>query len=118
MSTAIAVAVAGLFAGMGLVALALPERVVGIFGVTAATTDARNEIRGVYGGFGIAIAAVILLAPTELKGGVLLTVAVALAGMACGRVLGFILERPQRLYPTVVFCLIEAAGAGVLLLAR
>lgn len=116
--TVITVAVAVLFAAMGLVALAVPERVVGIFGGSAATVDARNEVRAVYGGFGIAIAAVLVAVPAAQRAGVLLAVAVALAGMAGGRLVGFVLERPRRLYPTVVFCVVEAAGAAVLLLAR
>jgi len=117
MVSVIAATVAVLFAVMGLVAIAVPERVVGIFGGTAATVDARNEVRAVYGGFGIAIAAVLVTVPADLRAGVLLAVAVALAGMAGGRVVGFVLERPRRLFPTVVFCVIEAAGAAALLTA-
>src|ERR1700752_3920937 len=106
------------FVAMGLVACAQPERVVGIFGGTAATVDARNEIRAVYGGFGIAVGALLLAAPTAVRDGVLVAVAVALAGMVGGRIIGFAVERPRRLYPTVVFGLVEAGLAAALLLAR
>jgi hypothetical protein len=93
------------------------------FGAGAETADARTEIRAVYGGFGIAMAA--LLFTTALgngfdrhRDGVALTVGVALAGMALGRAIGAARERPRGLYPTVVFLVIEVAAAAALLIAR
>ena len=52
---------AAFFLGMGLCALARPALVVAFVGLVPGTADARNEIRAVYGGFGIAIAALLML---------------------------------------------------------
>ncbi len=109
--------VSGLFAAMGLYALAFPHKIVDRFGVVVETGDGRNEIRAVYGGFGVAIGA-LLLAPLikpALLEGVVLAVAVALLGMAAGRVVGAVFDRPG-LWP-VVFFGIELAGAALLLSA-
>ena len=65
---------------MGMVAVARPRRIFEPFGGVAATPAMRNEIRAVYGGFGVAV-------------GVKLSVTVALFGMAGGRVVGFLIER-------------------------
>ena len=108
--------VSGLFAAMGLYALAFPHKIVDRFGVMVETGDGRNEIRAVYGGFGVAIA-VLLLAPLikpALLDGVVLAVAVALIGMAAGRVVA-VFDRPG-IWP-VVFFGIELAGAALLLSA-
>jgi hypothetical protein len=105
------------FAGMGVAALVLPERIPAMFGGTARTVDSRNEVRAVYGGFGIAVAGVLIAAPEDMRAGVLLAVAVALFGMAGGRVVGFALERPSTFYPTVAFAVIESVLGAVLLWA-
>jgi hypothetical protein len=118
MGTVVTVGAAVLFAAMGLVALVRPAYVVGVFGGTAATVDARNEVRAVYGGFGIAIAMLLLGAPPEMREGVVVAVAIALAGMAGGRVVAFVVERPRHLYPTVLLCVVEAVLAVALLLVR
>jgi uncharacterized membrane protein len=86
-------------------------------GIEAKTPDARNEIQAVYGGFGIAVAVVLLL-PTwmpEAKTGVIVAVAGALAGMAVGRLIAALRERPGR-WPLIFFG-IESAGAAFLLSA-
>ena len=74
------------FLGMGVCALVRPQFVVSFVKLVPETADARNEVRAVYGGFGIAIA--VLLAGVAqdvgLRSGVLLAVAVALLGMAAG----------------------------------
>lgn len=106
------------FLGMGLVALLRPRRIGDYFGVHFDSVDGRNEVRAVYGGFGLAIAGLLVAAerlPT-LREGVLVTVAVALAGMALGRVLGALVERPGR-WP-LVFGGLEVAGAAALWFAR
>ena len=110
--------VAAFFAVMGIVALAVPDRIPAIFGGTANTADSRNEIRAVYGGFGFAVAGVLVAAPPSIREGVLIAIAVALFGMAAGRVVGFVVERPSRFYPTVAFGLIEIVLGALLLLAR
>ncbi len=46
-------------AGMGFYALSTPSSIPAIFGGTAPSADSRNEIRAVYGGFGVAVAALL-----------------------------------------------------------
>jgi hypothetical protein len=96
--------VAAFFVGMGILALAAPERITATFGTTQLTAEGRNEVRAVYGGFGVAV-------------GVLLLVAAALAGMAAGRVVAAVVERPQRFYPSWFYCLAETLMAAVLVAA-
>ena len=110
----VTIIVAVCFALMGVGAFARPRNFTAVFGITAETPDARNEIQAVYGGFGLTTAAA-LLAPIwhpALLPGVTAAVALALAGMAGGRVIAAIRERPGR-WP-LVFFVIEAAGAAAL----
>lgn len=89
-------AAAACFAGMGLLALARPARVVGRFGLDAATRDARNEVRAVYGGFGVAAAALLAFAAaTEGRGELWIPsiLAVLCFGIAVGRVVSWALDR-------------------------
>jgi hypothetical protein len=113
-------AVAVFFLLMGLMGLATPVRIQAPFGTAVQTGDGRNEVRAVYGGFGIAIGALLFaVARTPaLRAGVLTTVAVALLGMAAGRVVSALIERPSRFYPCWFYCGLEAAMAAVLLAAR
>ena len=108
--------VALLFLVMGIGAFMNPRNLlVPYFGMAAETVDARNEIQAVYGGFGIAIA-VVLLVPIwmpEARTGVIVAVAGSLAGMAGGRVVGALRERPGR-WPWI-FLVSEVAGAALLL---
>lgn len=85
-------------AAMAAAALVNPNNVFRYFGIAAATPEIRNEIRAVYGGFGIALAALLVIGVTlpAYAPGIRLTVAVALLGMAAGRILGFCLERCGR----------------------
>ncbi len=107
--------VAALFLLMGLAAFALPRRFLRNFDLPAETPTARNEIQAVYGGFGLAmaLALVVPLWLPALRDGIALTVALALGGMAFGRVVGALRERPGP-WP-VLFFFVEAIGAVVLL---
>ncbi len=69
----------GFFLIMGVVALARPAVVTGFFGILEIPPDMRNEVRAVYGGFGVAPAIVLHACITSeaIRSGVLLTVAVA-----------------------------------------
>lgn len=114
--TALVLVVIVFFFGMGLVGLATPERISAIFGVPELTPDGRNEVRAVYGGFGIAIAVALTAAwfdPT-LRPGVAIAVAAALFGMAGGRIVAALIERPAHVYPSWFFCVSETAMAIVL----
>jgi hypothetical protein len=101
---------------MGLVALAAPERISAINGTPTLTVAGRNEIRAVYGGFGVVIAGMLCwgLADHAMRAGVLLTVGAAFAGMAFGRLAAAVIERPERFYPSWFYCVLELAMAGVL----
>jgi len=106
--------VAVCFALMGIGAFARPRTFASPFGITAETADARNEVQAVYGGFGIAVAAVMLATRwfPEYGPGVIAAVAASLAGMAGGRVIAAFRERPGR-WP-VIFFVVEAGGAVLL----
>jgi hypothetical protein len=113
MNIAIYVVAVG-FVGMGLYALLWPAKIGRFFDVRIESVDGRNETRAVYGGFGIAIAAALLLATrnAQLHDGIVLCVAFALAGMAGGRAISAVVERPG-LWPWF-FGGIEAIAAGLL----
>ncbi|WP_394617690.1 DUF4345 domain-containing protein [Lentzea sp. JNUCC 0626] len=116
MQTTIVVLAAVFFLGMGSYALAAPAALVRPFHLTAQTPEARSEIRAVYGGFGLAIAAVLVLALVrdDLRTGVVVTVAAALAGMALGRLVSRLADRPTAFYPVWFYFGVEAVTAGLL----
>ena len=86
------------FLGMGVCALVRPHFVVSFVKLVPETVDARNEVRAVYGGFGIAVSVLLIAAANDMqiRSGALLTVAVALLGMAAGRVVSLLIERPGK----------------------
>src|SRR5882757_6314228 len=108
--------VAALFALMGMAALARPESILAYFGTASLTRDGRNEIRAVYGGFGLAIAGLLCAArfSEAIRGGAVLAVAVALLGMAAGRLISVPLDGAPGRYPWV-FLGVELSGAAMLL---
>lgn len=109
--------VAAVFAAMGLFALVVPGAVLAGFAVRVDSTEGRNEVRAVYGGFGLAVAAALVLAgtwPDPVRQGILLAVAIALAGMAVGRLVGLAAERPARFYPVWFWLCAELAMAATL----
>lgn len=105
---------AAAFAAMGLAALARPAAIGEPFGVDFASVDGRNEVRAVYGGFGLAMALALVLAmqSAALRPGILACVSLALGGMAAGRLVGATLERPG-FWPWFYFG-VEAVGAALL----
>ncbi len=113
------VAAAALFALMGLGALAAPDIVTRQFGAPPLTPAGRNEVRAVYGGFGVAMAALLLwtLRAPELREGVCLTLAVALFGMATGRLVSALIDRRIDRAPLFYLLLEIAAGAALLFAA-
>jgi hypothetical protein len=102
------------FAVMGAAALVRPALVWAPFGVEPTTPASRNEVRAVYGGFGIALAILLVIADRSAAGfrdGVLVATAMALAGMAAGRLVGFAVEpRSARGFP-LLFGVIEVVLA-------
>jgi hypothetical protein len=121
MNEALTLIVAVGFAAMGLAALIRPADVLAQFGVSVETADGRNEVRAVYGGFGLAVAgllAVAALGEPDTANGILVAVAFALIGMAAGRLLSALRERPTGLYPVWTYFAIELASAAALLVAQ
>ncbi|MEV6769164.1 DUF4345 domain-containing protein [Nocardia sp. NPDC051030] len=120
MATITPAIIAVFFLGMGGYALAAPQTMLLPFGIRADNPNARSEIRAVYGGFGLAIAAILIVAAThtgELRTGILLTVAAALTGMAVGRIIAAVLGDRTAFYPNWFYCLVEAAAAAALFVA-
>ncbi len=120
MSIVVVVVAVG-FAVMGLAALVRPALMWAPFGVVPSTPESRNEVRAVYGGFGVALAVLLFVADgwaADIRAGVLLTVAIALLGMAGGRLFSAFVE-PKALigYPGF-FMVLEGALAALLLAAR
>lgn len=83
------------FAVMGAVALVNPTYVSTQFGIPALTPDGRNEVRAVYGGFGVAMAVALVAArfTPSLRVGICMTLAAALVGMAVGRLVSAAIDR-------------------------
>lgn len=111
--------VAVFFFGMGLIALIDPPSVVGLFSPPDFGADMRNEIRAVYGGFGLAICGLLIATfykPTIAEGA-RLAVAVALGGMAAGRVISLLIEPADTLWPVATIAA-ESAMAAMLIAAR
>jgi len=83
------------FALMGIVAIVKPKVITQQFGIPELSVAGRSEVRGVYGGFGLAMAAIIVVALVipDLRTGITITAAVALLGMAAGRVTSALIDR-------------------------
>lgn len=106
------------FATMGLGALARPVMVTQQFGISSLDIDGRNEVRAVYGGFGLTISAALVLALLipDLRAGISATVALALAGMAIGRLISASIDWHIGRYP-LVYLIIELVGMAGLVYA-
>lgn len=115
-ATAVIVLATVFFAGMGIFALARPAALIHPFGITLPVPESRAEVRAVYGGFGLAIAGMLALALAghPAREGILLTVAAALGGMAFGRLVSGLIDRPTAFYPNWFYFLVEVAGAAAL----
>jgi uncharacterized protein DUF4345 len=92
---AVIVVIGVFFAGMGIYALAAPTAIIRPFGITLAYAAVESDVRT----------------------GVLLTVAVALAGMAFGRLFSAVINERTAFYPNWFYCLVELVGAAALFYA-
>jgi Domain of unknown function (DUF4345) len=117
----LAVAVIGViavfFLAMGFYALAAPAALVRPFGITLGESASRSEVRAVYGGFGLAIAGVLVyaaLADEDVRTSILITVGVALAGMAFGRLAAAVLGDRTAFNPNWFYFLVEPVAAAAL----
>ncbi|WP_280495697.1 DUF4345 family protein [Nocardia asiatica] len=120
MAQAVCAIVGVFFLGMGAYALASPVALIRPFGIRLAEPSARYEVRAVYGGFGLAMAAVLAVAALDLgslRGGIMVAIGAALAGMALGRVVSAVLDERTAFYPTWFYGAVEAIGAAALFLA-
>jgi len=119
MAIVLLVAVAAFFAAMGVYALAAPAALARPFGIVIASPEARSEIRAVYGGFGLAVAAMLVVAVADdgLRPGIAVTVAAALAGMAVGRVISRLADKPTAFHPIWFYFAVELFGAALLVTA-
>jgi hypothetical protein len=117
MTTAVIVIVGIFFLGMGVYALAAPAALARPFRIVVDTAESRSEIRAVYGGFGIAIAAVLAAAALDVgavRAGAVVTVAAALAGMAVGRLISRLADKATPFYPVWFYFCVETVGAVLL----
>lgn len=108
---------AALFAGMGGWALARPARVVDRFGIDVTTLDGRNEVGAVYGGFGLAVAALLVFAAaTDGRGELWIPsiVSVQCLGMAAGRIVSLARDRTRGSRTVWLFVVVELALAVAL----
>lgn len=107
------------FLGMGVFALARPADLIRPFGISLPIPESRAEVRAVYGGFGLAIAGMLALAAAghPAREGILITVAAALGGMAFGRLVSGVVDRPKAFYPNWFYFIVEVVAAGALLWA-
>lgn len=106
------------FLGIGLVGFFAPTRVTSFFGIPALTHAGASEVRGVYGGCGLALAVLLvwtLWLPAATPGAQL-AVGVALGGMAAGRGASCVLQRSCDRF-TATSLLSEAAVTTLLLAA-
>jgi hypothetical protein len=83
------------FLVMGVGSILMPVTVTSQFGINELTTAGRNEVRAVYGGFGILMGVVLYVSTVnpDWQDGILVAVAAALGGLAFGRVLSALMDR-------------------------
>jgi uncharacterized membrane protein YeaQ/YmgE (transglycosylase-associated protein family) len=117
--TLVIVLAAVFFLGMGIFALVRPATLIRPFGITLPIPESRAEVRAVYGGFGLAIAGMLALAATghSAREGILITVAAALGGMALGRLISGVVDRPKAFYPNWFYFIFEIVVGTALLWA-
>jgi len=116
------IAVIGVFfLAMGTYALFSPGALVAPFRLSAQSPESRSEVRAVYGGFGIAVAAVLGAAALDvgdIRAGAVTTVGLALVGMAGGRLVSRLFDTAVRFYPIWFYFGIEiVAGTALILCA-
>ena len=120
MATTIIAVVGFFFLAMGLYALVAPAALAAPFHLSVQTPESRSEVRAVYGGFGIAMGAVLGAAALDLgdiRTGAVVTVGLALIGMAAGRLVSRLFDAPVRFYPIWFYFGVELVSGGLLLLA-
>ncbi|MEM7291779.1 MAG: DUF4345 family protein [Pseudomonadota bacterium] len=104
------------FLAMGLTALYDPLMITSYFDLISVPAPFGNEIRAVYGGFGIAVAGTLILGEfkTTFRPGILVTTSLALFGMAGGRLVSGFIADDLAGYPQIFF-LLECTLGSLLL---
>jgi Domain of unknown function (DUF4345) len=104
------------FALMGVFALWKPLLVTRQFEIFALQASGRNEVRAVYGGFGLTMSFALCaaIASSSLRGGIAFTVALALSGMAAGRLFSAGIDRRFDRLP-MMYCALESSASALLL---
>jgi len=116
-AVAVIAVIAVFFLGMGAYALAAPAALIRPFGVALESPVSRSEVRAVYGGFGLAIAAVLAYAALregDVQKGILITVGAALVGMALGRIVSAVVDQRTPFYPNWFYFIVEVVAAAAL----
>lgn len=87
--------VGSFFFVMGTLALAAPARFARALGLDVLNRDGSNEVRGIYGGYGVAMAGCCAIAFVNpaLRAGIVSAVAAALFGMVAGRIWSIAVDR-------------------------
>ena len=113
------VPVAMFFLAMGMVALVDPNFTLSFFEAGPLGPDMRMEARAVYGGFGVAVGALLFasLRVPSIAFGARLGVAVPLLGMALGRAVSAVVDPGAGTW-AFLFGGVEIALAAMLMLAR
>lgn len=95
MDTVVIGLVAAIMGAMGVAAMALPEKLLAPIGLQVLGRDGRSEVRAVYGGMGLAMAAglVYAISAEAYRPGIVLFMAMLLIGMATGRVVSAALDK-------------------------
>ncbi len=103
---------------MGIGAILLPMRVTAQFEIPSLTASGKNEVRAVYGGFGLAMALMLFIAVevSAMRTGILMTVAAALSGMASGRVISAFIDKTIGKIP-IFYLLLEIIFSALLYMA-
>ncbi len=103
------------FLGMGCLGLFLPQFISSLFDVKLDSVNGRNEVRAVYGGFGIALTLAIFFAIKQphLRRGISFCLSLSMFGMAFGRLVSSCIEQPGAIcwVFVVVECLLATAIA-------
>ena len=89
------------FAVMGVGSFLRPAIVTAQFDIPTLSIAGRNEVRAVYGGFGILMACALLVAlfSPSLRSGICFTISAALGGMAIGRVGSWVADKKIDKWP-------------------
>lgn len=116
MNRVTAVGVLG-FGGMGALALASPRSIAGIVDIGVESEMTENEIRAVYGGFGVAMGAALLVEGLRKRPGAAHRMcALALGGMSAGRIADLAIRNGEGdLGRPLVLAGAESVFAGALL---